>query len=394
MAIIVIHVRVNNVELVLQMHAQLEDTHELLRKLIEDLQIIKNSSNAIAPVLPTKEPDNSLSMGDKHLSTILEMESVDFIESSVENLVLIPSEYKVTSDNEKIIPTNIDPHYFNAISNLIESLLNRDTLIDSSPKFDYLLKELSGELAHIDPVPSGIEEADFDLEEEIRLVENLLYDNSSPRPSDELNEEIADTILEYLSPSPIPVEDSDSQMEEIDLFLATDDLMPPSIENDDYDSEGDIYFLEEFLSNDTLSFLENESFNFDHHDDPSFSRPALEPPDVEIFFDLEPDMGVLTAKMMEAISEHHVLMLKILPTQPTLCLILDTLLSLSSKNEDKVFKPGILSYLLISHRDKTIFDFSENPMMMIAPDLEASRARCFVQSSTRASIFSIWESDI
>nr|GEW65204.1 reverse transcriptase domain-containing protein [Tanacetum cinerariifolium] len=31
---------------------------------------------------------------------------------------------------------------------------------------------------------------------------------------------------------------------------------------------------------------------------------------------------------------------------------------------------------------------------MIAPDLEASRARCFVQSSTRALIFSIWESDI
>nr|GFA49248.1 hypothetical protein [Tanacetum cinerariifolium] len=31
---------------------------------------------------------------------------------------------------------------------------------------------------------------------------------------------------------------------------------------------------------------------------------------------------------------------------------------------------------------------------MIAPDLEASHARCFVQSSNRASIFSIWESNI
>nr|GFA90596.1 hypothetical protein [Tanacetum cinerariifolium] len=80
--------------------------------------------------------------------------------------------------------------------------------------------------------------ADFDLEEEIRLVENLLYDNSSPRLPKELNLEIADMILESLSPFPIPVEDSDSQMEEIDLFFATDDLMPSSIENDDYDSEG------------------------------------------------------------------------------------------------------------------------------------------------------------
>ncbi|GJV07746.1 hypothetical protein Tco_1345402, partial [Tanacetum coccineum] len=53
-------------------------------------------------------------------------------------------------DDEEIISPKIDPHYFNAMSNLIESLLNRDILIDSSPKFDYLLKELSGELAHID----------------------------------------------------------------------------------------------------------------------------------------------------------------------------------------------------------------------------------------------------
>ncbi|GJV16096.1 hypothetical protein Tco_1361419 [Tanacetum coccineum] len=76
-------------------------------------------------------------------------------------------------DDEEIISTKIDPHYFNAESNLIESLLNQDTLIDSSPKFDYLLEEFSSELAHIDLIPPGIKEADFDLEEEIRLVENL-----------------------------------------------------------------------------------------------------------------------------------------------------------------------------------------------------------------------------
>nr|GEU43125.1 hypothetical protein [Tanacetum cinerariifolium] len=44
-------------------HAQPEDIHELLHKLLEDLQIIKyleNSSDAIAPVLPTENLDNSL----------------------------------------------------------------------------------------------------------------------------------------------------------------------------------------------------------------------------------------------------------------------------------------------------------------------------------------------
>ncbi|GKD56379.1 hypothetical protein Tco_1289766 [Tanacetum coccineum] len=409
-----------------------------------------------------KEPEYSRSMGDKHLDTIPETEL------DVENLVPIPSESEFTSDNEsecdvpvndessltfttflnplfdsnddfsssddeslsnedvpkenfkiysnplfddeEIISTKIDPHYFNAESNLIESLLNRDTLIDSSPKFDYLLEEFSGELAHIDPIPPGIEE-------EIRLVENLSYDNSSPRPPEELNAEIADTIVESLSPSPILVADSDSLMEEIDLFLASDDSMPPGIEDDDYDSEGDIRFLEELLSNDPFPLPENESSNFDHHDDPSFPRPPPEPPDVEVFFDFEPDTGVLTTKVVKGISEHYVLMPNILPTLPTLDLdldftpshdslgsgikifdlgifievrserllsreefsisfirdplypVFDTLLPFSSENEDTVFKPGILSYLLVSHRDKITSDFSENPMMMYGGDI-------------------------
>nr|GEY48925.1 hypothetical protein [Tanacetum cinerariifolium] len=244
-------------------------------------------------------------MGDEHLSTIPKIESDEVIESSVKNLIPIPSESEVTSkkeseydmpvndesspifttflnplfdcnddftssDDESLSNEDIDPHYFNAESNLIEYLLNQDTLIDSSPKFDYLL-----ELTLIDPIPPGIKEADFDIEEEIRFVENLLYDNSSPRSPEELNAKITDMIVESLSlsPSPIPVEDSDSQMEEIDLYLDTDDLMPPGIKSDDYDSEADIYFLEELLSNDTLLLPKNESFNFDHHDDPSFPRP-------------------------------------------------------------------------------------------------------------------------
>nr|GEU34664.1 ubiquitin hydrolase [Tanacetum cinerariifolium] len=351
-------------------------------------EYLENYSNAIAPVLPTEEPDNSLNIGDELLSTIPKIESDKVIKSSVENLVPIPSEssdekslsnedipkeiFKIYSnplfDNE-IISSKIDLHHFNVESDLIESLLNQDTSIDSSPKFDYFLEEFSGELAHTNPIPPGIEEADFDLEEEIRLVENLLYDNSSPRPPKELNAKIADTIVESLSPSPIPVEDSDSQMEEIDLFLDTDDLMQPGIKNDDYDSEGDIHFLEELLSNDLFPIPENESFNFDHHDDPSFPRPPSEPPDVEIFFDFEPDTGVLTAKVMEDISEHYVFMPKFLHTLPTLCPNIDTLLLFSFENVDKVFKPIILSYLLVSHRDKVNSDFSENPMMMYAGDI-------------------------
>ncbi|GJV24756.1 hypothetical protein Tco_1377451 [Tanacetum coccineum] len=302
-----------------------EDDYIPLRDIIArySSSIVTTSSH---PVLPTREPEDSLILGDEHLDTIPKKESDELIKSSVENLVPIPSESEDFSDNgsdcdvlecnetsptfttfsnplfdsnddftssddeslsdedvpmenfkiysnplfddEEIISPKIDPHYFNAESNLIESLLNRDILIDSSPKFDYLLEEFSGELAHIDPIPPGIEKADFDLEEEIRLVENLLYDNSSPRPPEELNLEISDTILESLSPSHILVEDSDSHMEEIDLFLATNDSMPPGIEDDDYDSEGDICFLEELLNNDSLSLPKNKSSNLNHFNDP------------------------------------------------------------------------------------------------------------------------------
>ncbi|GKC63132.1 hypothetical protein Tco_1095730, partial [Tanacetum coccineum] len=320
-------------------------------------------------------------------------------------------------DDEEIISTKINPHYFNVESNLIESFLNQDTLIDSSPNFDYLLEEFSGELAHINPIPPGIEETDFDLEEEIRLVNNLSYDNSSLRPPEELNAEIADTILESLSPSLIPVEDSDSHMKEIDLFFATDDSMPSGIENDDYDSVGDILFLEELLSNDPLPLPEIESSNLDHFNDPSSPRPPPEPPNVEIYLNFEPDTGILMTKMVKGISEHNVLMPNTLPTLPTLdpdsdftpshnslrsgnkifdpgifievqserllsrdefsisfirdplSLVFDTLLPFSSKNEDKVFNPGILTSHLLSHRDKIIFDFSKSPMMISGRDI-------------------------
>ncbi|GKD09118.1 hypothetical protein Tco_1188803, partial [Tanacetum coccineum] len=47
-------------------------------------------------------------------------------------------------------------------------------------KFDSLLEEFSGELAHIALISPEIDEADFDPKEEIHLVEKLLYDNSSP----------------------------------------------------------------------------------------------------------------------------------------------------------------------------------------------------------------------
>nr|GFA35431.1 hypothetical protein [Tanacetum cinerariifolium] len=46
----------------------------------------------VTPSLSTEEPDNSLSMKDEHLDTISATKSDEFIKSSVENLISVPSE--------------------------------------------------------------------------------------------------------------------------------------------------------------------------------------------------------------------------------------------------------------------------------------------------------------
>ncbi|GJR25938.1 hypothetical protein Tco_1102170 [Tanacetum coccineum] len=170
-------------------------------------------STAITPDSPKTD---SLIMVDKHLDTIPKTESDEFIKSSVENLVQNPTESEDFFEDEcecdvpdcddsqtTNFSTFSNPLFDDSISSDDESfsdedvpkeiysnpLFDKEIIFDkvdasiiSSPKIDSFLEQFSDELAHIDPIPPGIKEADFDLEEEIRLVENLSYDNSSTRP--------------------------------------------------------------------------------------------------------------------------------------------------------------------------------------------------------------------
>nr|GEU55414.1 hypothetical protein [Tanacetum cinerariifolium] len=326
-------------------------------------------------------------MRDEHLDTISATESDEFIKSSVENLVPNPTESEDLSGNEcdvlacddfttfsnllfdadddfssniakkiysnplfdeEIISIKIDPHHFNVESDLIESLLNQDSsIISSSLKIDSLLDEFAGELILFKTIPSGIDETDCDPKEEIRLIEKLLYDNSSPRPPEEFISENSEYAIKSFFPSPILVEDSDSLIEEIDLSFTPDDSMPPSIEEDDYDSKRNMLILKELLSNNSLSLPENESFHFDIL---SSSRPPTKPPD--------DDSGILTIKMVDDISEHDVSMPRLLLTKTTLVL-----------NQEK-------SPHLLSHRCFKVSQLhSESQMMIYGGN---SYLRCFI----------------
>nr|GFB24549.1 hypothetical protein [Tanacetum cinerariifolium] len=261
-----------------------------------------SSIHSIAPIESTKEPEHLLSMGYEHLSITPKTESDEVTESNAENLLPILSKCEVTledkiecdmtakdvcspffttfsnplfkdnddldSSDDKSLPNEdvpaeefkiysnslfdedeinsdkLDPHCFNVETDFVESLLNRDTFIDFSSKFDF-----SGKLAHIKP---EIPKSDFDFEEEIRLIENLLYDNSFPRPPEELNAKIAHTIIESIPLLPIPVQDGNSQQEEIDIVTKTDDVWPSSVENDDDDYDLLLGEANLFLSDDSI----------------------------------------------------------------------------------------------------------------------------------------------
>nr|GEW93394.1 hypothetical protein [Tanacetum cinerariifolium] len=197
----------------------------------------------------------------------------------------VPTEdFKVYSnplfDEDEINSDKLDPHCFNVESDFVKSLLNRDTFIDSSSKFDF-----SGELAHVNP---EITESNFDCEEEIHLSENLMYDNSSSQPPKEHNveeERIKREHADYISR--MEIQDNDSQREEIDIVTSTDDVLSPGVENDDSDEEVDVVDelrVDNSISNSEHEFFESEESDFDN---PSVPLPPPEPPDEELDFEID-----------------------------------------------------------------------------------------------------------
>nr|GEU59492.1 hypothetical protein [Tanacetum cinerariifolium] len=222
-----------------------------------------------------RKAEHLLSMGYEHLSITPETEFDEVTESNAENLLPIPSKCKVTLEDEIECDMAFQDQSFSAFTTFSNHLFKNDDL-DSSD------------------------------DESLPDEDNLLYDNSSPRPPEELNAEIADTIIESIPLLPIPIQDGDSQREGIDIVPETDDVLPLSVENDDDslndplleeadlffafdnsiplgienvadDPEGDIRFLKELLIDDSI--LSHKSSDFE--DNPSIPRPPLEPPDAE-----------------------------------------------------------------------------------------------------------------
>ncbi|GKD74756.1 hypothetical protein Tco_1333038, partial [Tanacetum coccineum] len=137
-----------------------------------------------------------------------------------------------------------------------------ESSITFSPRSDPLHHEFAGELLTL---PSR---NDREFGEYLSLM-IVLCEISTSRSQENVHRS---SVIESLPVSPIPVEDSEPVQEEIDIFLVPDDLIPPSVENDDSESK------------------DNELPNLDDQDDMSIPRPPPEPPDVEKCF--EPEAGL------------------------------------------------------------------------------------------------------
>ncbi|GJX74485.1 hypothetical protein Tco_0313080 [Tanacetum coccineum] len=239
---------------------------------IQYKEYLENSSNAITPDLSTEEPDNSLSMGDEHLSTIPETESDELIKSSVENLVPIPSESEGISNDTCDVPfcDNSPPldvlnDHFEIFSDFNDDCTSSDD--DSFENIDYVeASPPDSELVSLEEVKDDIlHEKLLNIYLLIAKIESL---NDNPTP---------DCVLKSPSLFPIPVEDSDSFFKKSDTSLSYSDNSLPEFETfSDH--------TEETSSGSTTTHSDN-------------SLPEYE----SFLFEIEPDQGELTSIVMEDI---------------------------------------------------------------------------------------------
>nr|GEX10221.1 reverse transcriptase domain-containing protein [Tanacetum cinerariifolium] len=300
-----------------------EDILFLERLLIEDSFPI--SPHPIIPnqtKLPIEEP-NSFKMGYEHFNT--NFITNDVAESSTKNLIPIPHECEVVSENrsKSIEPVNDNSLVFTIISNPlfdndkinsdeinshVESNSDESTSNYDTVKFDYI-DEFYGPF-----IPIHI------LEEERIRREHADYINRM---------------------------EIDPHQEEIDVVTITDDVLPPSIENEDSDEEVDVVDVlrvDNFIQNSKHKYSESEDSDFDN---PPVPPPPPEPPDEEFEIDFRNEIYVVrnTIVKFECIDarvkfdvfnvENNVL-------SYFMFVIFDKEFSfLSAESEDTIFDPGI-----------------------------------------------------
>nr|GEU94593.1 reverse transcriptase domain-containing protein [Tanacetum cinerariifolium] len=195
-----------------------------------------NKNNEIDSL--TKEPFDTLFMGDEFISTTPKRENDEFIKSSVDDLVPIPRESEVTlgcDDLECDMPVNTP---------LPTTHVREEDFDINSPIGEYV----------VDFLMENVDVADLPRHLVKQLFSHLLKNPSLTKGmSDEpLVARVFDEPLSNFDSMPRSSENSDLFEELISKF-SLDDSIPTEIDDRCHDSKGDILYFEQLLNEDTSS---------------------------------------------------------------------------------------------------------------------------------------------
>nr|GEV12303.1 hypothetical protein [Tanacetum cinerariifolium] len=230
-----------------------DDTQELFRKLFNDVQNIHeelaeyiNTSGWNRPAFYNNGDDDdedgtiaitsdflitdSLSMGDEHLDTIPEKESDEFNKSSVEDLVPNPSEFE---DECKWDVPDCDDSQTTNFSTFSNPLFDDSTSSDDESSHEEVIHKMSFK-TYSNPL--------FYLDEEI------ISSGFNPIHNEDLD----------FTPK---IDRFDTKFYLLESLLKRDESIPPGIDCDDSDSEGENLFLERLLHDDPIPLPDTLDFS-------------------------------------------------------------------------------------------------------------------------------------
>nr|GEW73734.1 hypothetical protein [Tanacetum cinerariifolium] len=212
-------------------------------------------------VLPIKDPEESLIMGNEELSTIPEKESDEVIKYSVKDFFPIPSESEDTFESDSkcdlplyddVSPINVPERKSVTLSNPLvdsnddftssddESLFDEDVREDNVKIYSNPLFEFDDEYISSDVNP---------------LFDEVLEDIKSKGSYDSNPNEQAFLVIQLFDSNEDECFDPGGDVDEINAFD-----IPSDFEDGFYDSKRDLLYLESFLRDDTTPNLPLEVF--------------------------------------------------------------------------------------------------------------------------------------
>ncbi|GKB97263.1 hypothetical protein Tco_0983400 [Tanacetum coccineum] len=268
-------------------------------------------TSAITPVLPTKEPVNSLSMGDEHLDTIPATESDEVIKSSVENLVPIPSESEGIPDSVCDVPLCNNPTSLEAFKEHSETIIDSNDDSTSSDDDSY---------ENIDYVDASPPDAEIVSLEVVEIV--------IPKVRG-INTDILLTIKDDILRGSTTTR-SDYSLLDYEAFYSDDDHIKEK-SSGSTTTHADFSQYDSFIFDLSINpFPPADRSDFYHEEFADELAHIISPPEYDHFcFKIEPELGNLTMDVVNDIfptREPRVHVPNVLPTHPTLHLDLDLIL--------------------------------------------------------------------